>query len=124
MILPDYLPAQRTLGAASAVLFAATMVAVAAGRLELLPMDTWVVFLSGAVSAVWFAAVGWTMPMLRYGPAGQGRLTWAVVFAGWLQLVPAIAFESVQIPEAVHTATVGLVVLAAVAWADGFRGVR
>ncbi len=138
----DYLPAQRTLARAMAWL---GLFAVGLG-FPLALADAWeldrahllTAHLNGFVGLAWMAAVAFTMPMLRYGPAGQGRLAIGLVIGSFANVgFPAArafwGFDGRGLTgdpgnDAAFVALHLLVTLpctaAALAWVDGFRGQR
>jgi hydroxylaminobenzene mutase len=93
--------------------------------------------LNALLGAFWIFAVGWTLPMLRYGPTGQRRLAYGVIlpnYANWLVTCVKAALHVAGIDvsadpanNAIFGMLTGLVVLpsvaAAVAWLWGLRPV-
>lgn len=91
--------------------------------------------LNAFLGAFWIFGFAWTLPMLRYGPAGQRRLAVLVVvpnYANWLitgvkanlrvagvDVGPSLANNAVLICLTVFVVIPSLV--AAVAWIAGFR---
>ena len=52
--------------------------------------------LSALLGAYWNFAVGWSLPLLRYGAVGKHRLAWGVIapnFANWIVTAVKAAFH-------------------------------
>lgn len=142
MILPEYLPAQRTLARSAAWLGLLSMLLgfslALADRYGLDREELLAAHRNALLGVFWLVAVAWSLPMLRYGPAGQGRLCWALIAANWFNsLIPFTrawldvdgrTFSGDPLNDAFFlmlTFTVHLPALAgSVAWVDGFRGQR
>ncbi len=129
MIGTDYLPAQRTMARSAAWLALLTASTAAGSTFAWHSQLVLPAIAAGGVGAVCTVCVAWSMPMLRYGPAGQGRLCWLLVLASWCAVVIPLVTISTGLAGAVgRAAFVGLVeipaVLVALGWVDGFRGQR
>jgi len=142
VILGDFLPAQRTLARSAAWLCLLSMlVGIPLAMADQAGLDR--AELVGAhrnalMGVFWMVAVAWSMPLLRYGPAGQGRLTWLLILANWANALVPMArawlhvdgrhFTGETANDALFlllTLTVRLPSLvAAIGWVDGFRGQR
>ncbi len=104
-------------------------------RLDVDVHSTVAAHLNAFLGAFWIFGVAWTLPMLRYGPVGQRRLSLAVIapnYANWLItcLKAAVHVAGVDLgPSLANNAVLAgltlFVVLpslgAAVAWIAGFR---
>lgn len=91
--------------------------------------------LNALLGAFWIFGLGWTLPMLRYGPLGQRRLALAVVvpnYANWLitciKAALRVAGVDAGLSFANNAVLAGLTIFvvlpslaAAVAWIAGFR---
>ena len=134
-------PAQRTLGLAAAVLMAIGLVTGLYAGLAMsgkIPADGHAALashLNALMGTFLLVSVGWTLPMLRYGAVGQGRLARVFIvasYANWLiTAVKAALFVSgldlvgKAANDGVFVALQAFVVLptlaASIAWALGFR---
>lgn len=111
---------------------------VAAAMTGSIPADPQIALaahVTALLGAFWLLAVGWTVPMLRYGAAGLRRLTVALLVAnygGWLITavkaalhVHGVGYDGSSANRAVFVLLNVVVVLpalgAAGAWALGFR---
>ncbi len=83
MILPEYLPAQRDLAKVAAGLALLSMLLglslAFADDLDLARAELLAAHQNALMGTFWLIAVAWSLPMLQYGPAGQGRLAWALI---------------------------------------------
>jgi hydroxylaminobenzene mutase len=86
-------PVQRTLGRSAAYLFLVALVTglyaglAMTGRIHADGHAALASHLNALMATFLLAALGWTMPMLRYGEVGQRRLAWVFIatsFANWL----------------------------------------
>ncbi len=142
MILPEYLPPQRTLARSAAWLGLLSMLLgfslAFADRYGLDRHELLAAHRNALLGVFWLVAVAWSMPMLRYGPAGQGRLALALVVANWFNcLIPfgraftevdGRTFSGEPLNDAFFLALTFTVHLPAlvgsIGWIDGFRGQR
>jgi (hydroxyamino)benzene mutase len=133
-------PAARLSGRAGAILLllglltGAYVSAAMTGRVPVDPRIALSAHLNAILGAFFIFGVGWTLPMLRYGPVGQGRLLWTVVganYANWVVTavkawlhVSGVAFTGNGRNDAVFAVLTASVVVpslaAAVAWIAGF----
>jgi hypothetical protein len=125
----DYLPAQRTLARSAAWLTLLTTTLAVGSVFAWHPQLVLPSIGSGGVGAVATVCVAWSMPMLRYGPAGQGRLALVIMLASWAGMLAPLMIVSTGLRGMVgQVAFVGLAaipaLLASLAWVDGFRGQR
>jgi (hydroxyamino)benzene mutase len=107
-------------------------------RIEVDIHSTVAAHLNALLGAFWIFGVGWTLPMLRYGPVGQRRLAIGVVvpnYANWLitgakaalhvsgvDVGPSLANNAVLVGLTIFVVLPSLVT--AVAWIAGFRRAR
>jgi len=138
----DASPHARTLarnGAVLMLLALLTGIPLAAAMTGKLPADVHAMVAAhiGAIlGALWMVAVAVTLPMLRYGPAGQARLAlgvtvpcfanWFVTFVKGFLKVSGVDFTGNATNDAVFVVLNLLVVFpalaTAVAWIYGFGG--
>lgn len=139
--LPAPLPAARLLAQAAAWLFLLGLLtggyvaAAATGKVPATPRDALGSHLNALLGTFLLLGVGWSLPLLRYGPVGQRRLAWAFIVANyanwfvtavkaWLH-VTGVDFTGEPRNDAIFVTLTASVVLpslaAAVAWVYGFR---
>ncbi len=56
------------------------------GQLKANPHALLAAHVNGITGAAWLAAIGWTLPMLRFGTAGKLRLAWLTLLATFANL--------------------------------------
>ena len=130
----------RLLGASAAVLFGAGLLtgayvaAAMTGQLAVNPQAALASHLNALMGTFLLVSVAWSLPMLRYGLAGQRRLAWTFIvacFANWLVTavkaaihVPGIQLLGSAANDAVFAVLQLTVVLpslaGAVGWIVGF----
>ena len=138
---PIHNPVARQLGLAGAVLLLLGLLTggyVASAMTGKVDADSHAALashLNAVLGAFWIIGVAWSLPMLRYGPAGQQRLAWAVIvpnYANWIITaikaslkVSGVDFSGSPSNMAIFIALTLAVVLpslgAAGAWVYGFR---
>lgn len=141
MDLGPTVPAQRTLAMAAAVLILIGLItgflaaAAMSGQLAVDGHSMLAAHLNALLGSFWMVAVAWSMPMLRYGPSGQGRLSWLVIvpnYANWfitaikaVLQVKGVAKTGEARNDAIFFLLGAFVVLpslaAATGWIAGFR---
>ena len=131
----------RQLAQAGAWLFAAGMItglwaaAVLTERVAVpIPRLALAAHLNGILGGLWLIAVAWTIPLLRYGDRGLGRLTALVAVAAWANWLITLAASVLGVRGLEYTGNgandaVALLLqlfvvlpslIGAVAWAWGF----
>jgi len=135
---------QRTLALAGAVLLLLGLLtgffvsAAMGGRISADPHAALASHLNALLGAFWIFGVGWTLPMLRFGPVGQRRLAALVIapnYANWIitAVKACLKVSGVDLggSAANNGVFVGLLIFvvtpslaAAVAWLWGFGKAR
>ena len=138
---PGFSPAARLMAHAAAwllllgLLTGGYVAAAMTGKVPASPQAALASHLNALMGAFLLLGVGWTLPMLRYGPTGLRRLAWAFIvanFANWAVTAVKAWLRVAGVDatgEPVNDAVFGVLTLsvvlpslgAAAAWVYGFR---
>jgi len=137
----DLNPVARLLGRSAAILMVLGLLtgglvsSAMTGMIRASVQSAVAAHLNAILGAFFILGVAWSLPLLGYGPAGQRRLAWLVIvpnYANWavtsvksFLFVAGVGWDKQPANNAVFIALTFTVVIpsliAAVAWAAGFR---